>query len=160
MHTRTPAADALADPVGALGAALEPGTDATGRGRAILTGVAAGVAFVAVEILSASLLLGAAPTTTLHNLPAATAVGDGSAGALVVTLAGMLSIVLAAAYGALVAVAARRYSRAAAWWTGAVAGLTVYVINFYYLLAPAHWFGELRDQVSVLSPWYLVTLWP
>jgi hypothetical protein len=153
MRTPTPAAEALAGPVGAIAA--------SGRGAVLLAGAAAGIAFVAVEALSVSAFLGAAPRAALRSLTASAFAGEASAGVRVLALAGVLTIVLAVAYGALVAVVVRRYAGAAAWWAGAASGLTVYVVNFYYLLAPAlRWIGEVRDQVSVLSPWYLVSLWP
>ena len=131
--TRRPAAEALVDPIGALGVPVA--ADASGRARAVLAGVVAGVAFVAVEIVSASAASGAAPRSLLRELAAAAIAGGAPDAGWVVTLAGALTIVLAAAYGALVV--AWRRSHATAWWTGAVAGLTVYVVNFYYLLAPA-----------------------
>ena len=167
MRTRRAAAEVLAGPAaGALGAPVAPpasldATPASGRGGAVAAGVCAGIAFVLLEIVTTSVLTGAAPKTALRQLAAAAIAGDASAGVLVVTLAGAFTIVLALAFGALVALVARRYARSAAWWTGAASGLTVYVVNFYYLLAPAlRWIGEVRDQVSVLSPWYLVSLWP
>jgi hypothetical protein len=153
MRTQARAVEPIADPVRALAA--------PGRGAALLGGAAAGIALVTVEALATKLLLGAAPKAALHELTAAAMAGNASAGVLVVALAGLLTIVLAVVYGAIVAVVARRYAAASAWWTGAAAGLTVYVLNFHFLLAPSlRWIGEVRDQVSVLSPWYLVSLWP
>jgi hypothetical protein len=153
MRTSRPALEALAGPVSALAA--------PGRGGVLLAGAAAGIAFVAVEALSAGVLVGAAPGTALRNVAAEAMAGHASAGILILAIGGLLTIAVAVAYGALVAVVARRYAGAAAWWAGAASGLTVYVVNFYYLLAPAlRWIGEVRDQVSVLSPWYLVSVWP
>jgi hypothetical protein len=153
MRTSRPALEALAGPAGALAPA--------GRGAILLAGAAAGIAFVGVEALSASVLIGAAPGMALRNVAAAAMAGHAPAGILTLAVAGMLTIAVAVAYGALVAVVARRYAGPTACWAGAASGLTVYVVNFYYLLAPAlRWIGEVRDQVSVLSPWYLVSLWP
>src|SRR5262249_33450347 len=135
--TRRRAAEALVDPVGALE------TQARARARAVLGGVAAGVVLVAAEVLLVRIVAGATPQAGRRELPAAVIGGEAPEGVLIVTLAGVATIVLAAAYGALVALAARRRLRAMAWWTGAAAGLTVYVINFYYLLAPAlRWIAE------------------
>ena len=153
MRTHTPAAETFAGPLGAL--------VAPGRGAVLLAGAAAGIAFVAVEAVSAGVLLGAAPRTALRELTAAAIAGNASAGVVLLALGGAATIAVAVAYGALVAMIARRYAGATAWWAGAAAGVTVYVANFYYLLAPAlRWIGEVREQVSVLSPWYLVSLWP
>jgi hypothetical protein len=153
VRTHRPAAEATAAPARALAA--------PGRGAAVLAGAVAGVAFLAVEAASAGALTGEGPRAVLRHLAAAAAPGEASAGALVLALAAVTTIAVAAAYGALVALAARRFTGAAAWWSGVASGLTVYVVNFHYLLAPTlRWLGEVRDQVSVLSPWYLVTLWP
>jgi hypothetical protein len=151
MRTHRPKAEALAGPALAVPA----------RGAAVLAGVAAGIAFVAVEAASAGAFLGAGPRAALRGLAAAAVAGDASAGALILSLAAASTIAVAAAYGALVGFIARRYAGTTAWWAGVASGLTVYVVNFHYLLAPSlRWLGEVRDQVSVLSPWYLVSLWP
>jgi len=152
VRTPRPAAEALSGPARAL---------APGRGAAVLAGIAAGIAFVAVEAVASGAFLGATPRAALRDLAASALAGDASAGALILALAAATTIAIAAAYGALVALVARRYAGATAWWTGVGSGLTVYVVNFHYLLAPTlRWLGEVRDQVSVLSPWYLVSLWP
>jgi hypothetical protein len=151
MRPPRPTAEALA------GAAL----DAPARGAAVLAGIAAGIAFVGVEAASSGIFMGAGPRAALHRLATAAVAGDASAGALILALGAATTIAVAAAYGALVGLLARRYAGATAWWTGVASGLTVYVVNFHYLLAPTlRWLGEVRDEVSVLSPWYLVSLWP
>ena len=153
MRTHRPKAEALAGPAPALAVPA--------RGAAVLAGIAAGIAFVVVEAASAGVVLGAGPRAALRGLATAAVAGDASAGALILSLAAASTIAVAAAYGALVALLARRYAGATAWWAGVASGLTVYVVNFHYLLAPAlRWIGEVRDEVSVLSPWYLVSLWP
>ena len=151
MRTHRARAEALAGPA--------PVVAAPGRGAAVLAGIAAGIAFVALEAVSTGMFGGAGPRAALRVLAAAA--GDASAGARVLALAAAGTIAVAAAYGALVALIARRHADTAAWWAGVASGLTVYVVNFHYLLAPAlRWLGEFRDEVSVLSPWYLVSLWP
>jgi hypothetical protein len=153
MRTPRPAVETVAGPARALGA--------PGRGPAVLAGLAAGIAFVAVEAAASGVFIGAAPRAALREFAAAAVAGNAPSGALVLALAAVTIIAIAAAYGALVALVARRYAEAAAGWTGVASGLTVYVVNFHYLLAPTlRWLGEVRDQVSVLSPWYLVSLWP
>lgn len=153
MRTHTPVVEAFAGPLGALAA--------PGRGAVLLAGAAAGLGIVAVEAVSAGVFLGPTPRMALRELTAAAIAGNASAGVMLLALGGVATIAVAIAYGALVAMIARRYAGATAWWAGAAAGVTVYVANFYYLLAPAlRWIGEVRDQVSVLSPWYLVSLWP
>jgi hypothetical protein len=153
MRTHRARAEAIAGPAHAVAA--------PGRGTAVLAGIAAGIAFIAVEAVSTGLFAGAGPRAALRALAAAAVAGDASAGARVLALAAAGTIAVAAAYGALVALIARRHADTAAWWAGVASGLTVYVVNFHYLLAPAlRWLGEFRDEVSVLSPWYLVSLWP
>jgi hypothetical protein len=131
-----------------------------GWGAVVVAGVLAGLAFVAIEMLFAWLALGRPPGKGTHAAVAAALAGDGPAKIAAVTLAFLVPLVLAACYGAFVAAVARPLSSLAAWWTGAISGLMVYVVNFSYLLAPAlHWIDEARDQVSILSPWYSVPLW-
>jgi hypothetical protein len=127
----------------------------------VLAGVAAGTAFLALEALCAGVLVAGGPRAALRSLAASAVAGDGAAAGMVLALGIVTTIAAAAAYGALVALVARRYACSAPWWTGVASGLTVYVVNFHYLLAPTlRWLGAVRDQVSVLSPWYLVSLWP
>jgi hypothetical protein len=143
-----------------LGARTEALDGMLGWGAAVVAGALAGLVFIAIEMLSAWLALGQPPGTGLRMAVAVALVGEGPPNIIIVILASLLPLVLAAVYGALVAVVARRFSSLAAWWTGAISGLMVYVVNFSYLLGPAlHWIGEVHDQVSVLSPWYLASLW-
>lgn len=153
MRTRKPAAEAVAEPARAF--------DAPGRGAAVLAGIAAGTAFVAIEAVLTDAFVDAGQHFALRQLAASAAAGNASAGGAILALAAVVTIAVAAAYGALVALLARRYGGAGAWWTGVASGLTVYIVNFHYLLAPTlRWLGEVPDRVSVLSPWYLVSLWP
>jgi hypothetical protein len=153
VRTSEPAAEALARPARAFAA--------PSRGAAVLAGVAAGAAFIALEAMLTDAFVDAGQRFALRRLAASAVAGDASAGGTLLALAALVTIAIAAAYGALVALLARRYDGASAWWTGVGSGLTVYIVNFHYLLAPTlRWLGEVPDRVSVLSPWYLVSLWP
>jgi len=153
VHTRKPAAEALAGPARAFAA--------PSRGAAVLAGLAAGAAFIALEAMLTDAFVDAGQRFALRRLAASAVAGDASAGGTLLALAAVVTVAIAAAYGALVALLARRYDGATAWWTGVGSGLTVYIVNFHYLLAPTlRWLGEVPDRVSVLSPWYLVSLWP
>ena len=153
LHSRT-------QRVEALGAEPESLGDFAGWGAAIAAGAVAGLALIAVEALGAWLALGQRPGAGLGVLMAETLAGDGVSQVAAVILASLVPIVLAAAYGALVAAASRRWSGLPAWLTGAVSALLVYLVNFSYLAAPAlHWIGKVQEQVSVLSPWYSALLW-
>jgi hypothetical protein len=155
MPFRTRKAETVTVPV-------EPPSGVLAWGAAALAGTLAGLAFLALEMAVGKAAIGQEQGLAAHMALMGGLAQDGAPSVIAVIVVFLLPLVLALACGALVAlVAVRRSSALAAWWAGAISGLVVYSVNVSYLLAPAlHWIGELRDRVSVLSPWYSASsLW-
>jgi hypothetical protein len=123
---------------------------------AIAAGAVAGIAFIVMVSVLGSVVHGESVWAPFHRI-AAMVLGpavledvntfDGS----VVGMALSVHLGLAAFYGVVLSYLILEFTRRNAPWLGAVAGLLIYLVNFYGFAGLFPWMTEMRGMVTLLS---------
>lgn len=135
------------------------GGDPSPRARwasAVAAGAVAGIAFIAAVSVLGSIFLGDGVWTPFHRI-AAMALGPGALAdidafdARVISTALAIHLGLAAFYGLVLSFLIPEFTRRNAPWLGAVAGLLIYLVNFYGFSGLFPWMVDMRGPVTLLS---------
>jgi hypothetical protein len=130
---------------------------------AFWAGVVGGLAFAALEMAMAP-LHGASPWAPLHMIAAivlgsSAMANPGSFDLTIVLTAVVLHMVLALIYTFILAFVIARMGTGSAVVIGAVYGLLLYGINFYFFTRWFPWFAEHRDWIAIFTHLVQGALW-
>lgn len=123
---------------------------------AIGAGVVAGVAFVVLQSVLASIIYGESVWAPFHRI-AAMAVGSGALEDAyvfvfdIVLIAAALHFGLSAFYGLVYSYVVVEFSPESAPWIGAIGGVLIYLVNFYGFTGLYPWMAEMRGIVTLFT---------
>lgn len=123
---------------------------------AVAAGAVAGIAFIVMVSVLGSVVHGESVWAPFHRI-AAMVLGPSSLedmnafDASVVGMALSIHLGLAALYGIVLSYLIVEFTRRNAPWLGAVAGLLIYLVNFYGFAGLFPWMAEMRGPVVLLS---------
>lgn len=126
---------------------------------AILSGLIAGIVFAALEMMLVPIFTGDTMWAPIRMI-AAIVMGEGVLPAPgvpatfdwnVVLIAVSLHLVLSMIYATIIGFVLKQSGPGVALLIGALAGLTIYIINFYGFTAAFDWFAMARNWISILS---------
>ena len=119
-------------------------------------GAVAGIAFIVMQSVLGSIIHGESVWAPFHRIAAMTLgpmaledINAFDAGIVVMALAVHLG--LASFYGVVLSYLIVEFTRANAPWLGAIAGVLIYLVNFYGFTGLFHWMVEMRGAVTLLS---------
>ena len=131
---------------------------------ALWAGVVGGLVFAVLEMAMAPLFADMSPWAPLHMI-AAIVLGPGAMAnpaafdLTVVLTAVVLHMVLALIYAFVLAFVVARMGIGAAWVTGAIYGLVLYGLNFYFFTRWFPWFVDARGWISIFTHIVQGALW-
>jgi hypothetical protein len=123
---------------------------------AVAAGAVAGIAFIVLVSVLGSVIHGESVWAPFHRIaamvlgPSALEEMDGFDGS-VVGMALSIHLGLAAFYGIVLSYLIVEFTRRNAPWLGAVAGLLIYLVNFYGFAGLFPWMTEMRGLVMLFS---------
>jgi hypothetical protein len=123
---------------------------------AVAAGAVAGIAFIVLVSVLGSVIHGESVWAPFHRIaamvlgPSALEEMDGFDGS-VVGMALSIHLGLAAFYGIVLSYLIVEFTRRNAPWLGAVAGLLIYLVNFYGFAGLFPWMTEMRGPVMLFS---------
>lgn len=123
---------------------------------AVAAGAVAGIAYIVVVSVLGSIVHGSSVWEPFHRIaaivlgsPALEDVEAFEAGVVVMALSVHLG--LAAFYGLVLSYLIVEFTRGNAPWLGAIAGLLIYLVNYYGFAGLFPWMIEMRGPVTLLS---------
>ncbi len=123
---------------------------------AVAAGAVAGIAFIVMQAVLGSVISGESVWAPFHRIAAMVlgTVGLEDMDAFdssVVVMALAVHLGLASLYGVILSYLIVEFSRGNAPWLGAVAGVLIYVVNFYGFTGLFPWMVEMRGPLTLFS---------
>lgn len=136
-----------------------PGGEPPARARwvsAVAAGAVAGIAYIVMQAVLGSVFYGESVWAPFHRIAAMVLGPMGleeidAFDASVVGMALSIHLGLAALYGIVLSYLIVEFTRSNAPWLGAVAGLLIYLVNFYGFAGLFPWMADMRGTVTLLS---------
>jgi hypothetical protein len=123
---------------------------------AVAAGVVAGLAFIVLQAVLGSMVYGESVWAPFHRI-AAMAIGTHALDepealdADIVLVALSVHAGLSALYGLVLSYLIVEFRRASAWLLGSVAGVLIYLVNFYGFTGLFPWMAEMRGALTLLT---------